>query len=339
MNASATPIETSARLESSRMRAATFSRYGSPDVVTLGEADIPTCGPNDVVIRVHAASVNPYDWHMMTGTPLPMRLQSGLLRPKETKLGLDVAGVVEAVGPDVSRFSPGDAVFGAAAGAFAEVAKGTEATLTHKPAEVSFEAAAAVPVAGLTALQGLRDHGALEPGSHVAINGAAGGVGTYAVQLAKHLGARVTAVCSTRNVEMVRRLGADRVVDYTQDDFTADADAYAVVIDNIGNKTVSSYKRCLVDEGVLVVVGGPKGTVLAPIPYIAKTLVAFKFAKQRAVSFTAQPSAEDLAVLAELLASGTLVSEIERSFPLAEVADALRHLETGRTRGKIIITP
>jgi NADPH:quinone reductase-like Zn-dependent oxidoreductase len=321
------------------MRAVTFDRYGSPDVVRVSQIPRPSCGPDDVVIAVRAASVNPYDWHMMTGTPLPMRLQGGLRTPKAQVLGVDVAGVVEEVGANVDQFSAGDEVFGGATGGFAEYASVNVDTLVHKPENLSFEQAAAVPVGALTAAQGLRDHGQIQQGQHVLINGAAGGVGTYAVQLAKHFGARVTAVCSTRNVDMVRGLGADHVIDYTTEDFTATGTTYDLIFDNIGNRKVSEYKRCLTPTGSYVVIGGPKGKVLGPIKQMLKAAVGFKMGSRRATSFIAEHRRDDMELFRDLLASGELKSVIDTVYPLEETAAALRHLETGHARGKIIITP
>lgn len=320
------------------MRAATIDRYGSPDVIAITEIDLPIPKPDEVRIAVRACAVNPLDWHMTTGTPWLLRLQGGLRRPKSTRLGVDVAGVVDAVGADVNTFAIGDEVFGGASGGFAEYVAVDLQTLMLKPENITFEEASAVPVAALTALQGLRDHGGLLAGEHVLINGAAGGVGTYGVQLAKHLGAEVTAVCSTRNVEMVRSLGADHVVDYTIDDFTLDA-TYRVVLDNVGNRKVSHIKRCLGPSGTCVVVGGPKGRVLGPVKYVAKALLGFAFDQRSAVSFLAKHTREDMELLRDLLATGVLRSLIDTVYPLSETTAALRHLETGHARGKIIVVP
>ncbi|NND76434.1 MAG: NAD(P)-dependent alcohol dehydrogenase [Ilumatobacter sp.] len=320
------------------MRAATADRYGSPDVITVGEIDRPSVGPDDVLVAVRAAAVNPYDWHMLTGTPLFVRAVSGLRRPKQKVLGVDVAGVVEAVGADVTDLGAGDEVFGGAVGAFAEYAVAKEDRLVRKPANITFEEAAAVTVAALTAVQGLRDHGTVERGQHVLVNGAAGGVGTYAVQLAEYFGAEVTAVCSTRNVDMVRDLGADHVVDYTSDDFTVDRE-YDVILDNIGNRNIAQLKRCLAPTGTYVVIGGPKGRVLGPATQMIKAIAGFKIGSRRAVSFTAQRSRSDLELFRELLENGELRTVIDTVYPLEDAAEALRHLETGHARGKIVVIP
>ena len=321
------------------MRAATIGRYGSADVIAVEEIERPQCGPDEVLIAVRAASVNPYDWHMMTGTPLLMRLQGGWRTPKSRLLGVDVAGVIESVGESITKFAVGDEVFGGAAGAFADYVGVKDDTLVHKPANISFEEAAAVPIGALTAVQGLRDHGRLEQGQRVLINGASGGVGTYAVQLAKHFGAEVTGVCSTRNVEMVRGLGADHVVDYKADDFTANDIEYDLILDNVGNRKISHYKRCLSPSGSYVVVGGPKGRVLGPVWHMVKALLAFKVGKRRATAFIAKHTLGDMELFRDLLASGVMRSVIDTVYPLDETAKALRHLETGHARGKIVITP
>ncbi len=320
------------------MRASTIDRYGSADVLTVKEIERPQCGPDEVIVAVRAASLNPYDWHNMTGTPLLMRLGGGWRTPKSNVLGLDVAGVIESVGQNVTRFAAGDEVFGCAAGAFAKYVSVKADTLVRKPANISFEEAAAVPVAALTAVQGLRDHGRLTQGQRVLINGASGGVGTYAVQLAKHFGAEVTGVCSTKNVEMVRDLGADHVVDYKADDFTARGIEYDLILDNIGNHKISHYKRCLSPSGSYVVVGAPKGRVFGPLQHMIKALLAFKVGTRRAAVFMAQQTPSDLELFSELLDSGAMRSVIDTVYPLDEIAAAFRHLETGRARGKIIVT-
>ncbi len=320
------------------MRASTIDRYGSADDLTVKEIERPQCGPEEVLVAVRAASVNPYDWHNMTGTPLLMRIGGGWRKPKSNLLGLDVAGVIESVGENVSRFAVGDEVFGCAAGAFAEYVSANVDTLVRKPANISFEEAAAVPVAALTAVQGLRDHGHLTQGQHVLVNGASGGVGTYAVQLAKHFGAEVTGVCSSKNVEMVLDLGADHVVDYKTDDFTARGIEYDLILDNIGNRKISHYKRCLSPSGCYIAVGAPKGRVLGPLPHMLKALLAFKVGTRRAVVFMAQQTPSDLELFRELLDLGAIRSVIDSVYSLDEIAAAFRHLETGRARGKVILT-
>jgi NADPH:quinone reductase-like Zn-dependent oxidoreductase len=336
--AAQTNLSSHATTGASQMRAATIDRYGSPDVIAITTIDRPTPSAHEVLVGVRAAAVNPLDWHMLTGTPWLLRLQGGFRTPKTKVLGVDIAGVVEAVGQDVTRFVVGDEVFGGARGGFAEHAVVKEATLMHKPDNVTFEAAAAVPVAALTALQGLRDHGKLQAGQHVVINGASGGVGTYAVQLAKHLGAEVTGVCSTRNVDMVRDLGADHVVDYTAEDFT-NGGPYDLLLDNVGNRKSSQIKRCLTPTGTYVGVGGPKGRILGPLKHMIKSMASFALSKRRAASFMAKHTHDDMELLRSLLASGELRSVIDTVYPLVKIGDALRHLETGRARGKIIVTP
>ncbi|MCG8459445.1 MAG: NAD(P)-dependent alcohol dehydrogenase [Holophagales bacterium] len=321
------------------MRAATFDCYGSPDVIKVEEMERPRCGPGEVLVAVRAASVNPFDWHRMTGTPYLVRMQGGWTRPKSRQLGIDVAGVIVSAGENVTRLAVGDEVFGSVVGAFAEYVAVQEDGLVPKPAGITFEEAAAVPTGALTAVQGLRDHGRLEPGQHVLINGAAGGVGTYAVQLAKHFGAEVTGVCSTRNVGMVRGLGADHVVDYTTDDFTADRSEYDLILDNMGNRRIAHYKRCLSPTGTFVVVGGPKGRLLGPLLHMAKVFLAFRVGQRRAALFMAQNSLDDLELFRDLLDSGAMRSVIDTVYPLDQTTAAVRHLETGHARGKIIITP
>ena len=239
------------------MRAATIDQYGSPEVLKVTEVKRPQCGPDEILVVVRAASVNPYDWHKMTGTPLLLRIEGGWSKPKSNQLGIDVAGVVEFVGENITKFAVGDEVFGCAEGTFADYVSVKNDTLVHKPDNISFEEAAAVPIGALTAVQGLRDHGQLKPGQHVLINGASGGVGTYAVQLAKYFGADVTGVCSTKNIELVKSLGADHVVDYTTDDFTENNKEYDLILDSMGNRKISHYKRCLKPLGTYVVIGAP----------------------------------------------------------------------------------
>jgi len=325
--------------EPSTMRAATINRYGSPDVIEIKNIEHPRCGSDEVVISVRAASLNPYDWHMMSGTPLITRLGGGLFSPKSSRLGIDVSGVIVEVGRNVTQFKQGDAVFGTATGSFAEYVTCTPATLAIKPSDVSFEEAAATPVASLTALQGLVNKGHLEKGQRVLINGASGGVGTYAVQIAKHLGAFVTGVCSSRNTDLVSSLGADRVVDYSSEDFTTDIDTYDLILDNIGNRALSAYKRCLTPKGIYVVVSGPKRPVLGPLVHFTKTILSFMLSSQRASAFIAQPNSKDMETLADLLRSGAMRSVIDCVLPLGQIAEGLSQIETQRTRGKIVVTP
>jgi NADPH:quinone reductase-like Zn-dependent oxidoreductase len=319
------------------MKAIVQDRFGPPEVLELREVDEPEVGDDDVLVRVRAASVNPADWYAMMGVPWVARPQMGLRRPRTTRLGVDLAGVVEAVGPNVTRFKAGDEVFGTGDGTLAEYVAVAEDTLAPKPANLSFEQAAAVPVAGLTALQGLRDKGRLQPGQQVLINGASGGVGTFAVQLAKALGAEVTGVCSTRNVDMAGSLGADRVIDYTREDFTRTDRRHDLLLDVAGSRPWSACRRVLTPQGRLVLVGAPKGSrLLGPLGHIVKVRLASLRASQTVVFFISKARHQDLAALAELLEAGRVTPVVERSYALSEAGDALRHLGAGHARGKLV---
>ena len=321
------------------MKAIVYHRYGSPDVLELREIDKPVVTDNDVLVRVRAASVNPLDWHYMRGMPYIVRIKAGLRKPKATRLGVDVAGQVEAVGINVTQFKPGDEVFGACRGAFAEYACTSESALVMKPTNVTFEQAAAVAIAAFTALQGLRDKGHIQPGQKVLINGAAGGVGTFAVQIAKSFGADVTGVCSTRNVDMVRSIGADRVMDYTQEDFTKSGQRYDLMLDMIGNHPLSDCRRALTPEGTLVLAGGPnKGRWLGGLTGLLKAVVLSRFVSQKLLPVLAHRSKEDLIIMRELLEAGKVTPVIDRSYPLSEVPEAIRYLEEGHAQGKVVIT-
>ena len=321
------------------MNAIVQDRFGPPDVLELREVDQPRPGDGEVLVAVRAASVNPADWYAMTGTPWVARAQLGLRRPRSGRLGIDLAGEVVAVGADVTRFSPGDAVFGTGDGTLAESVAVAEGTLALKPARLSFEQAAAVPVAALTALQGLRDKGRLQPGQRVLVNGASGGVGTFAVQVAKALGAEVTAVCSTRNVEAARSLGADRVVDYTREDFTGTGPRHDLLLDVAGSRPWPACRRVLTPQGRLVMVGAPKGSrLLGPLGHIAAVRLASLRASQQVVFFISRSTGEDLTALAELLERGAVTPCVERTYPLAEAANALRCLGEGHARGKLVVT-
>ena len=322
------------------MRAIVYERYGAPDVLELQVVDKPAVGVDDVLIRVRAASVNPYDWHFMRGEPVIARPQLGGLRKpgKDTRLGVDVAGEVVMVGSNVQEFRQGDHVFGACTGSFAEYAIARESSLVLKPANVPFEQAGAVGIAAFTAIQSLRDWGQIQPGHKVLINGAAGGVGTYAVQLAKVWGAEVTAVCSTRNVDMVRSIGSDHVVDYTKGDFTLGTQRYDLMIDIIGNHSLSRTRRVLVPKGILVMVGGPKGRWIKPLDRLLRALVSSPFVSQKMVSRTAVWSKKDLVLMRELMEEGKVRAVIDRTYPLSDVAEAVRYLEEGHARGKVVIT-
>jgi NADPH:quinone reductase-like Zn-dependent oxidoreductase len=322
------------------MKAITYDTYGSPDVVELREIDRPPVSDDGVLIRVRAASVNPVDWHMLLGTPYLVRLDAGLRRPKNNVLGTDFAGTVEAVGKDVKKFQSGDEVFGAKRGALAEYAcVSEERAVARKPSNVTFEEAAAVPVAAITALQALRDKGGIQPGQKVLINGASGGVGTFAVQLAKSFGAEVTGVCSTHNVETASSLGADSVIDYTREDFTRDGERYDLMVDIAGTKSWSECKRVLADSSICVAVGDSEETrwLLSLANGIVRYLVTRR-AGRKFVLFLAKPKHEDLETLSKLLESGDLRSVIDRRYELGETAEALRYLGEGHARGKVVIT-
>ena len=320
------------------MKAITHQRYGRPDVLVLREVDKPVAGDEQALVRVHASSVNPTEWYGVTG-PWFGRLSTGLLKPKRELVGADLAGRIEAVGRDVGELEPGDEVFGTALGAWAEFACAREARLVRKPADVSFEEAATVPVAGTTALQALRDKGRVQPGQKVLINGASGGVGTFAVQLAKSFGADVTGVCSTRNVDLVRGLGADRVVDYTQEDFTQGRERYDLVLDIAGSRSSSDLRRVLTPKATVVLVGGRmtyRG--LGPLPHLAGMIAASIGRSQTVTSFVAKITKEDLEVLGGLLETGAVKPVVDRSYELGRAADALAYLGEGHARGKVVIT-
>jgi NADPH:quinone reductase-like Zn-dependent oxidoreductase len=328
-----------AKQQTTRMKAIVHERYGRPDVLELRDVDKPVIEDHQVLVRVHATSVNPVEWYGVTG-PLFARVGNGLRRPKTTSVGADLAGRVEAVGRDVKDFRPGDEVFGTGSGAWAEYAATRETRLAPKPANVSFEEAAAVPIAALTALQGLRDKGGVQPGQKVLINGASGGVGTFAVQLAKWLGADVTAVCSTRNVEQARSLGADRAVDYKQEDFTKRGERHELMLDIAGSRSFFAYRRVLTPEATIVQVGGPmtyRG--LGPLPHVAGTILKAKGRSQSVKFFVAKIEKKDLGLLADLLEAGTLKSIIDRRYELSRASDALAYLGEGHARGKVVITP
>ena len=322
------------------MKAARHHCYGGPEVVGLEDAAKPVPAGDEVLVRVHAAGLNPLDWHYMRGEPYVMRLGSGFGRPKDPALGVDFAGVVEAVGPDVTRFRPGDEVFGAANGAFAEYLTVSEArNVLPRPARLSVEQAAGVGVAAVTALQALRDQGGLQPGEKVLINGASGGVGTFAVQIAKAMGAQVTGVCSTRNVELVRSIGADHVVDYTKADFTEGTERYDLVVDMVGNHSFGKIRGVLEPEGRYVIVGANSDNRwLGGLGATFKVMAMAPFVKQKAGFFVARLRPEDLAYLAGLMADGRVTPVVDRVFPLAEVVEGITYLETGRARGKVIVS-
>lgn len=321
------------------MKAIVHERYGRPEVLELrDEVDKPVIGDDQVLVRVHAASVNPVEWYGVTG-PLFARIGNGLRKPNDTGVGADFAGRVEAVGKDVEDFHPGDEVYGTASGSWAEYAAAREAKIALKPANLSFEEAAAVPIAAITALQALRDKGQVQPGQKVLINGASGGVGTFAVQLAKCFGADVTAVCSTRNVELVRSLGANRVVDYTQEDFTKRGERHDLMLDIAGSRSFRHFRRVLKPEATVVLIGGPmtyRG--LGPLPHLGKTLLASKGRSQTVRFHVAKITTEDLLVLRDLLEAGKVTPVIDRRYELSQAPDALRYLGERHARGKVVIT-
>ncbi len=321
------------------MQAIVYHRYGPPEVLELVEIDKPTPVPGQVLVRIHAASVNPYDWHFIRGAPKFFRVVTGLRKPKSPRLGADMAGVVESVGEGVTLFKAGDAVFGLAKGSFAEYACESESKLAIKPGSLSFEQAAAVPIAGITALQGLRDSGKVQPGQRVLVNGAAGGVGTFSVQIGKWLGAHVTGVCSTRNVALVQSLGADRVIDYTHEDFTRGGDRWDVIFDLVNNHPPTAFRRVLQPKGVFVGCGG--GAIeKSSIDYLKGMLgqaAIAPFVSQRLTSVLAKANTADLNLLAGLLEKGTIRTVLDRSYPLNRVAEAIGYVETGHARGKVTI--
>lgn len=312
------------------MKAVVYEKYGSPDVLELREVDAPAVTDGDVLIRVRAAAVNRGDWHCLTGTPWPVRVVMGLLKPKRNILGFDAAGTVEAVGQKVTRFRPGDEVFGTStkAGAFAEYMCVPEDGLVPKPPNLTDEAAGVVPASAITALQGLRNKGRIRPGYNVLINGASGGVGTFAVQIAKSFGAEVTGVCSTRNVGLVRSIGADHVIDYSREDFTKKAGHYDLIFDLVGKHSLADCKRALHPKGVYVAAAG----ALSRTAWIAMT------GGKKMVTMISQPNQEDLVFLKDLLEIGKMTSVIDRRYALNEVPEAIRYIGEGHARGKVVIT-
>jgi NADPH:quinone reductase-like Zn-dependent oxidoreductase len=321
------------------LKAIVYERYGPPEVLELRELEMPEVPDDCLLVRVRASSVNPVDWYMMTGSPFLVRLLAGLRRPKDNRLGSDFAGTVEAVGASVERFRAGDEVFGTKGDCFAEyIVVAEDRAVAPKPANVTFEQAGTVGVAGITALQALRDKARLQAGQKVLINGASGGVGTFAVQIAKAVGAEVTGVCSTRNVELVRSLGADRVVDYTREDFMQDGKRYDVILDNAGGRPLSDFKRALTGDGIYVSVGGQKGGwLLGPASRLIKTRLASIGARQTITPFMAKPNRADMEALAELLETGKVTPAIDRRYELSEIAAALDYLGGRHARAKIVI--
>ncbi len=329
-----------AATEGDTMKAIVYCEYGPPDVLKLMDIAKPVPNDNQVLVKVHAASVNPYDWHFIRGTPYIMRLGVGLRKPKVVRLGVDFAGTIEAVGKNVTQFKPGDEVWGGKTGAFAEYVAVSEKGVVLKPANITFEQAGVVQIAGLTALQALRDKAKAQPGRKILINGASGGVGTFAVQIAKSFGAEVTGVCSTRNLDMVRSLGADHVIDYTKEDFTKGGPRYDVILDNVGNQPLLSMRRALVPTGEYIMIGGG-GTadqgLLGPLSRPLKAMLLSPFVSQKMSMMMSDPTQKDMKQLADLMAAGKVTPVIDRRYKLSEVPDAIRYLEQGHARGKVVI--
>jgi len=322
------------------MKAIVQDTYGSADVLELRDIERPEVEDDEVLVRVHAAGVDPGVWHLMTGLPYLIRIAGyGLRAPKSPVRGNDLAGRVEAVGKNVTQFQAGDEVFGTSDGTFAEYVSAKASNLAPKPANLSFEQAAAVPTSALTALQGLRDHGEAQPGQRVLIIGASGGIGTFAVQLAKAFDADVTGVCSTSKLDTVRSLGADHVIDYMRDDFAKMAQRYDLILDMAGNRPLSTLRRALTPEGTLVIVGGEEGgRWLGGTDRQIRALLLSPFVRQRLRTFVAKEGAEDLLVLKELIESGKVTPVIDRTYSLREAADAIRHLHEGHARGKLVLS-
>ncbi|MFL6576865.1 MAG: NAD(P)-dependent alcohol dehydrogenase [Povalibacter sp.] len=321
------------------MKAVMQRCYGSGEVLSVEDVAKPVPAADEVLIRIHAAAVNPLDWHGTTGKPYIMRLMAGIGAPKDARAGVDFAGVVESAGARITRFKPGDAVFGAAGGAFAQYVKMREdSSLVHTPENLNFEQAAAIPIAAVTALQGLRDHGQLRAGQKVLINGASGGVGTFAIQIAKALGAEVTGVCSTRNVDLVQSLGADHVIDYSKQDFTEGTERYDMVLDNVGNHSLLKVRRVLKSKGTVVIVSGPKTEpFLGPVWRMLGAHVMQPFIEERFVTFIADIHPADLEFLASLARAGKLTPAIDKRYSLNQVSEAIDYQGTGHARGKVIL--
>ncbi len=321
------------------MKAIVYEKYGTPDVCHLEEIEKPAPKEDEILVKVRAASVNAYDWHYLSADIFLIRLSEGLLKPKQTRLGADVAGVVEAVGGNVKQFKPGDEVFADIGpwgnGSIAEYVCVPEIAFALKPANISFEEAAAVPMAALTALQGLRDKGQIQPGQKVMINGASGGVGTFAVQIAKTFGADVTAVCSTRNMDQARSLGADHVIDYTKEDFTQNGQLYDLILGVNGYHSLAAYKRALTPKGIYVMAGGSPAQIFEVL--LLGSWMSRGGGKKMA-SITARTNQKDLGILKELMEAGKVKSVIDKRYPLSEAAEALGYLGQGHARGKVVIT-
>lgn len=326
--------------DSQIMKGIVYRCYGSPDVLKLEDLEKPVAGDDQVLVKVRAAAVNPLDWHYMRGTPYIVRLESGLGTPSNVRLGVDFAGTVEAVGKNVKRFRPGDEVFGGRNGAFAEyVTVREDRAIVPKPANVTFEQAASVPIAAITALQALRDKGKVQAGQKVLINGASGGVGTFAVQIAKSFGAEVTGVCSGRNAEMVRSIGADHVIDYTKEDFTAGENRYDLIVDTVATHSYLEYTHALNPHGKVVIVGGPSGNwMIGTLASWIYTRMLSPFVSQESSMMLAEFNQHDMAVLADLLQTGKMAPVIDRTYKLSDISEAMKYLEQGHARGKVVIS-
>jgi len=321
------------------MRAWVHRCYGGTEALSLERHDRPVPADDELLVRVAAAAVNPYDWHFMTGSPYLMRLMTGLSRPDEIRVGADFSGTVVAVGADVTRFAPGDEIFGSATGSFAEYLTVTEdGPVAAKPANVSFEQAAATGIAAFTAIQALRDHGALEAGETVLINGASGGVGTFAVQIARAMGAEVTGVCSARKMDVVRSIGADQVIDYRQQDYTDSERRYDVIVDMVGNRSVLANSRVLNPDGRLVIVGGPKGDWFAPLKPVVESALMSPFVEQQVGTMLAYRKRDDAIRLGELMRDGALTPVVDRTFVLDELPAAIEYWKSGKATGKVTVT-
>src|SRR6266699_2797955 len=336
------PIETG----EPHMKAVVYTNYGSPDVLEIRDIKKPVPNDDQVLVKVRAASLNPLDWHFMEGTPYIVRAMGvGLRKPKDPRLGVDYAGTVEAVGKNpaaAGQFKPGDEVFGGKTGAFAEyVCARADRAVVLKPANLTFEQAASVPIAAITALQGLRDKGHIQPGQKVLINGASGGVGTFAVQIAKSFGADVTGVCSTKNLDLVRSLGADQVIDYTKEDFTKGAQRYDVILDNVGTQPLSGFRHALQPKGICVMIGGGgpnDGGLIGPMARPIKTMLMSPFISQKMGMMLAEIRQDDLTKMSELMQAGKVTPVIDRTYPLSQIREAMKYLEAGHARGKVILT-
>ncbi len=330
--------EPMALVQGQSMKAIQYRCYGSPEVLKLVEIEKPEPAPNEVLIAVKNAAVNPLDWHYMRGSPYFMRLMAGIGKPDDPNMGVDFAGTVEAIGSEVTRFDVGDRVFGGWSGAFGEYVSMPETRgLAKIPDDISFEQAAATPIAAITALQALRDKGQLQEGQKVLINGASGGVGTYAVQIAKAWGAEVHGVCSTRNVEMVQSIGADRVFDYKKENYTESEERYDLIIDNVGNHSPLANSRVMADDGILVIVGGAKGDWIGPMMGSIQATVTDPFVSQSFEGILARLMPDDLELIADLMAAGSMRSVIDQRYALEDIGEAVAYSESGRVRGKIIV--